>query len=106
MGLLESVAQRLVAGNWLVRCAVLRVGMATIAQKLEALFSRVRALPQHQQERVVEALSDLTDAPYRLSDDELTLLLPELEGARRGEFASAEEVDTELNRPWGDSSRH
>lgn len=79
--------------------------MSTTAQKLEALFSKVRALSPQQQERVLEALSDITDTPYQLSDEELAVLLPELEGARRGETASPADVDAALNESWGGTPR-
>ncbi len=75
--------------------------MPTIDEKLEALFAKVRALPEPRQQLIVETLTELTDpTPYRLSGDELAVLEPELEGARRGEFASQAEVDAILNKPW------
>ena len=75
--------------------------MPTTHDKLEALFAKVRALPQATQERVAEALVDLTqDEPCLLSDEERAVLMTELEGARRREFASQSDVDAVLHRPW------
>ncbi len=69
--------------------------------KLEALFDKVRSMPEPQQELIADALSDLTtDRVYQLRDDELAILHPEFEGARRGEFAPAGDVDAVLNTPW------
>ena len=80
---------------------MLRCHMPDTHAKLEALFDKVRALPEPQQELIADALADMTrDQVYQLSDDELAVLVPELEGARRGEFASAAEVDAVLNTPW------
>jgi hypothetical protein len=72
----------------------------TTREKLEALFAKVRAMPPRQQELVADALADLTEEPYQLEDDELELLLPELEAARRGEFCTQDEVDAVLRAPW------
>lgn len=74
--------------------------MTTTHDKLEHLFAKVRALPEQRQEQVVELLADITDEPFVLSDDELAVVLPELEAARRGEFACPQDVDAVLNRPW------
>ncbi len=69
--------------------------------KLEALFDKVRALPEPQRGLIVDALADMTsDQTYQLSDNELAILLPELEGARRGEVAPAADVDAVLYTPW------
>ena len=75
--------------------------MTETRERLEALFDKVRALPEPQLEVVVDALDALTsESVYRLSDEELSVLLPELEGARRGEFASRAAVEAVLNTPW------
>ena len=69
--------------------------------RLEALFDKVRGLPEDRQERIVEALEEIAASePYQLSDEELGVLLPELAGALRGEFASDAAVDAVLNTPW------
>ena len=61
--------------------------MPTIQEKLETLFDKVRSLPQERQEAAVEALADITSEPYVLSEDELAVLKPALERAKRGEFS-------------------
>jgi len=75
--------------------------MPTTEDKLETLFAKVRTLFEERKELAVEALSEIADdAIYQLSDDERAVLEPELEAARRGEFASDEEVDRVLNKRW------
>ena len=75
--------------------------MTTTAEKLEALFAKVRTLPVDRQEYAVMVLAELTDEDvYELSDEECAILEPALEQAKRGEFASDAEVDEILNKPW------
>lgn len=74
--------------------------MANRQPHLEALFEKVRALPDRLQEQVAEAIADIAEQPYVLDEDELAVLLPEIEGAKRGEFASPEEVENILHKPW------
>ena len=73
----------------------------TIQEKLEALFDKVRTLPEAHQVAAIEALSDIAQEPYVLSEDELAVLRPALEEAKRGEnLVSADDLDL-LNKPWG-----
>ena len=73
----------------------------TTQEKLEALFAKVRALPEPRQLVVLELLTEETaEEPHQLSEDELAVLRPALERAQRGEFASDEEVADVLDRPW------
>jgi len=76
--------------------------MSTIAERLEELFAKVRALPTERQELVVAALADIADDEvYVLSDEELAVLKPRLKDAQRGEnLVDAETVDL-LSKPWG-----
>jgi hypothetical protein len=75
--------------------------MPTTEDKLETLFAKVRTLPKERKKLAVEALSEIANVEvYQLSDDERALLEPEVEAAKRGEFASDEEVDEALNKPW------
>ena len=75
--------------------------MATLEEKLEVLFAKVRSLPKERQEYAVIALSEITEEEvYELSDEERAILEPALERAKRGEFASDAEVDEVLNKPW------
>jgi hypothetical protein len=74
--------------------------MATIEEKLEELFAKVRSLPKDRQEVAAIALADIVEEEvYVLSEEELAVLEPALERAKRGEFASDAEVDEVLNRP-------
>ena len=79
--------------------------MSNTLEKLEALFAKVRALPPHRKEQVVEALCDLTQESYQLSEDELAILLPELERADRAEFADRATVNEILRKPWAKTPR-
>jgi hypothetical protein len=75
--------------------------MPKTEEKLETLFAKVRTLSKERQELVVEALSEIAEEDvYVLTDEERAVLEPELEAAKRGEFASDEEVDEVLNKPW------
>jgi len=75
--------------------------MPTVADKLEELFAKVRTLSRQRQELAVEALAEIADpAPYDLSEEERGILEPALERAKRGEFASDEEVNEAINKPW------
>jgi hypothetical protein len=78
--------------------------MSAVQAKLEALFARVRALPEPLQEAAVDALSEIADQPYQLSDDELAVLRPAFERARRGEFVPESEADDLLDKPWRSTS--
>jgi hypothetical protein len=73
----------------------------TTEEKLEALFAKVRALPKERQEYVAMALAEIAeDDVYVLSEEESAILEPALERAKRGEFASDDDVDMVLNKPW------
>jgi hypothetical protein len=74
--------------------------MATIEEKLEELFTKVRSLPKDRQEVAAIALAEIVEEEvYILSEEELAVLEPALERAKRGEFASDAEVDEVLNKP-------
>jgi hypothetical protein len=74
--------------------------MPAINEKLETLFNRVRSLPKERQEAAIEALADIAAEPYALSEDELAVLKPALERAKRGEHASDDETNDLLGKPW------
>jgi hypothetical protein len=74
--------------------------MSTTREKLEVLFAKVRTLPEPLQEAAAEALAEIVDEPYRLSDDELAVLRPALERAQRGEVVPDSEVTDLLDKPW------
>jgi hypothetical protein len=74
--------------------------MSTTKEKLESAFARVRTLPEELQEAALEALNEIADEPYPLSDEELAILRPALERAKRGETVSDEEMAEVLDKPW------
>jgi hypothetical protein len=75
--------------------------MSATENKLELLFAKLRALPKARQELAIEALSEIADEHvYVLSDEEREVLEPEIEAAKRSEFASDEEVDEVLNKRY------
>lgn len=75
--------------------------MPTIAEKLEELFAKVRALPKARQEMAVFALAEIAEEQvYVLSDEELAVLEPALRDAQRGENLSDAATDDLLNKPW------
>jgi hypothetical protein len=75
--------------------------MTTTEEKLETLFAKVRALPKDRQEMAIDVLADIVEEEvYQFSDEERAVLEPALERAKRGEFASDEEVDEAINKPW------
>ena len=74
--------------------------MPTTKEKLEKVFARVRSLPEAGQEAALEALTEIADEPYQLSDEELSVLSPALERARRGETVSGGDMAEVLDKPW------
>ena len=56
--------------------------------ELDVLVAKARRLPSEQQAMIVEMLREAIEEPHPLSDDELAILLPALEEARRGEGLS------------------
>lgn len=74
--------------------------MTTVQDKLESLFAKLRTLPQARQEAAAEALAEITEEPYRLSDEELAVLRPALERARNGELAGDALTSDLLTKPW------
>lgn len=72
----------------------------TTQEKLEALFDKVRALPEPRQEALVEFLAEeVAEEPYVLSDEERAIIEPALEEAKRGENLIDIE-DLNLRKPW------
>lgn len=74
--------------------------MPTTKEKLERVFARVRTLPEPRQEAALEALTEIADEPYQLSDEELSVLKPALERAKRGETVSDGDMAEVLDKPW------
>jgi hypothetical protein len=72
----------------------------TTQEKLEALFEKVRALPEPRQLAAVEALAEIAQEPYVVSDEERAIVEPALEDAKRGEnLIEDEDLDDFLNKP-------
>ena len=71
------------------------------ADRLEQLFDQVRTLPRERQELAAEALSEIaaTDS-YELSGDERAVLEPALARAKQGEFATEDDVEAAIGKPW------
>jgi hypothetical protein len=74
--------------------------MPTMLEKLETLFAKVRELPEPRQKAAVEALTDIAEEPYQLSEDELAVLRPALERAKRGEAVVDAMTSDLLNKAW------
>jgi hypothetical protein len=72
----------------------------TTQEKLEALFDKVRALPEPRKLALLEFLSEeVAGEPYVLSDEERAIVEPALEEAKRGEnLIDLEDLD--LRKPW------
>lgn len=74
--------------------------MTTTKEKLESAFARVRTLSEARQEAALEALNEIAQEPYQLTDQELAILRPALERTQRGEALSEEESAAVLDKPW------
>lgn len=74
--------------------------MDTTQQQLETLFAKVRALPEAEQQAAVEALREIADVPYQLTEEELAVLRPALSRTSRQDFAAEGDVSELLERPW------
>ena len=72
----------------------------TTQEKLEALFAKVRALPEPRQLALLEFLAEeIAEEPYELSDEELAILEPALADAKRGENLIDDEDLNFLDKP-------
>lgn len=71
---------------------------------LQQAIAQVRELPEEEQDRAAEVLLVLAKSNkrgvYKLSADERAAIKESKAQAARGEFATEEEVDELLNRPW------
>jgi hypothetical protein len=74
-----------------------------IMTKREILMERVATLPEELLDEVAESVEDIVawhePGDYRLSDDERESVRKGMDAARRGEFASDEEIAALRNRP-------
>lgn len=70
---------------------------------LEDALAKMLRLPEDKQEVAAELLEQLAAADsetYPLFDDERAIIREAFERARRGEFATDDQVDAALRRPW------
>ena len=74
--------------------------MPTTLEKLETLYLKVRSLPKARQELAVEALSEIAEDVYALSDDERAVLEPALRDAERDENLADADTDEILSKTW------
>ncbi len=76
--------------------------MARMIKALEVAIEKLKRLPEDKQAyaaKVIEEIAAADDA-FRIPDDHLPGVLEGLAQAERGEFASDEEVERALRRPW------
>lgn len=74
--------------------------MPTTHERLETLIAKVRRLPESRQVAVIEALREITDEPYQLTDEERAILTAARDEADRGQYLFDAETDDLLNKPW------
>jgi predicted transcriptional regulator len=74
--------------------------MITTSTLIDTLADRAKRLPEERQRAIAEALREMLDEPYVLSDDELAILRPALAEARAGNHLTDAETDDVLNAPW------
>jgi predicted transcriptional regulator len=71
---------------------------------LEDAIEKIKELPEDRQAYAAEVLQQIAAANaserYVIPEEHRAAVLEGLEQARRGEFASDEEVDAVLRRPW------
>ena len=70
---------------------------------LEIAIEKLKALPEDRQAyaaEVIEHIAASDDGVFRIPDAHRAGVMQGLEQAQRGEFASEEEIDRALRRPW------
>lgn len=72
---------------------------ATLAEQLEALPVDRRQLAEAYMRELVAELAR-PEGTVRLTDEERDIVSREVEGARKDEFASDEEVAEAIGKPW------
>ncbi len=68
--------------------------------QIDVLAEKAKRLPEERQRAVIEALRELLDEPYVLSEDELAVLRPALAEVQAGAALTDAETDDILNKPW------
>lgn len=74
--------------------------MVNSATVMDALVDKAKSLPEERQLAVIEALRELLEEPYVLTDEELKVLRPLLSDAHEGKNLSNAETDEILSKPW------
>ncbi len=77
--------------------------MPRMIKALEIAIEKLKCLPEDKQAYaagVIEEIAAADDEVFRIPDDHLPAVLEGLAEAERGEFASDEEVERALRRPW------
>jgi hypothetical protein len=68
---------------------------------LEIAIEKLKRLPEDKQmAEVIEEIAAAQDEVFRIPDDHLPAVLEGLAQVERGEFASDEEIERALRRPW------
>lgn len=70
---------------------------------LECAIAKVQALPEERQAyiaQVLELIASDDTAPFQVPEDHRAAIIEGLSQAERSEFASEEDVDALLRRPW------
>jgi len=70
---------------------------------LEEAVEKVRKLPEDRQAyaaQVLEQIAAAGDGAFEIPDEHMAAVLEGLEQATRGEFASDQEVEALLRKPW------
>ncbi len=74
--------------------------MSIASTLIDTLAERAKRLPEDRQRLVAEALQEMLDEPYVLSENELAVLRPVLAEAQAGTNLSDADSDDILNTPW------
>ncbi len=70
---------------------------------LEIAIEKLKALPEDKRTyaaEVIEHIAASDDGIFHIPDEDLTAVREGLEQVQRGAFASDEEIDRVLRRPW------
>ncbi len=77
--------------------------MPRMIDALEIAIEKLKRLPEDKQAYAAELIEEVAASEedvFRIPDDHLPGVLEGLAQAERGEFASEEEVERALRRPW------
>lgn len=70
---------------------------------LKEAIEKVKRLPEDRQAYAAEVLEQIAaqeEGVFEIPDEHIAAVMEGLDQARRGEFASDEESDALLNKPW------